>query len=42
MIKNKYVVRSIISDKKLWYFSADIKAVKIAEFTKISEKPSTK
>ena len=26
----------------LWYFSADIKAVKIAEFTKISEKTINK
>ncbi len=41
-MKNKYIVRSRISEKKfreiLWYFSADIEAVKIAEFTDISEK----
>ena len=40
-MKNKYIVRSRISEKKfreiLWYFSADIEAVKIAEFTDISE-----
>ena len=41
-MKNKYIVRSRISEKKfreiLWYFSADIEAVKIAEITDISEK----
>ena len=41
-MKNKYIYRSRISEKKfrkiLWYFSADIEAVKIAEFTDISEK----
>ena len=41
-IKNKYIYHSRISEKKfreiLWYFSADIEAVKIAEFTDISEK----
>ena len=40
-MKNKYIIRSRISEKKfreiLWYFSADIEAVKIAEFTDISE-----
>ncbi len=45
-IKNKYIVRSRISEKKfreiLWYFSADIEAVKIAEFAKISEKTINK
>ena len=41
-MKNKYIVRSRISEKKfreiLWYFLADIEALKIAEFTDISEK----
>ena len=45
-MKNKYIVRSRISEKKfreiLWYFSADIEAVKIAEFTNISEKTINK
>ena len=41
-MKNKYIVRSRISEKKfreiLWYFSSDIEAVKIAEFNNTSEK----
>ena len=41
-MKNKYITRSRISEKKfreiLRYFSSDIEAVKIAEFTNISEK----
>ena len=41
-MKNKHIVRSRILEKKfreiLWYFSADIEAVKIEDFTKISEK----
>ena len=45
-MKNKYIYRSRISEKKfreiLWYFSADIEAVKIAEFTDISEKTINK
>ena len=45
-MKNKYIYRSRISEKKfreiLWYFSSDIEAIKIAEFTNISEKQSTK
>ncbi len=45
-MENKYIVRSRISEKKfreiLWYFSADIEAVKIAEFTNISEKTINK
>ncbi len=45
-IKNKYIYHSRISEKKfreiLWYFSADIEAVKIAEFTDISEKTINK
>ena len=45
-MKNKYIVRSRISEKKfreiLWYFSSDIEAVKIAEFTNISEKTINK
>ena len=45
-LKNKYIVRSRISEKKfreiLWYFSSDIEAVKIAEFTNISEKTINK
>ena len=45
-MKNKYIVRSRISEKKfreiLWYFSADIEALKIAEFTVISEKTINK
>ena len=45
-VKNKYIVRSRISEKKfreiLWYFSSDIEAVKIAEFTNISEKTINK
>ena len=45
-MKNKYIVRSRISEKKfreiLWCFSADIEAVKIAEFTDISEKTINK
>ena len=45
-IKNKYIYHSRISEKKfreiLWYFSADIEAVKIVEFTDISEKTINK
>ena len=45
-MENKYIVRSRILEKKfreiLWYFSADIEAVKIAEFTNISEKTINK
>ena len=45
-MKNKYIIRSRISEKKfreiLWYFSANIEAVKIAEFTNISEKTINK
>ena len=45
-MKNKYIYRSRISEKKfreiLWYFSADIEAVKIVEFTNISEKTINK
>ena len=45
-MKNKYIVRSRISEKKfreiLRYFSADIEAVKIVEFTDISEKTINK
>ena len=45
-LKNKYIVRSRISEKKfreiLWYFSSDIEAVKIVEFTNISEKTINK
>ena len=42
-VKNKYIVRSRISEAKfLWYFSSDIEAVKIAEFTNISEKTINK
>ena len=45
-MKNKYIVRSRISEAKfkeiLWYFSSDIEAVKIAEFTNISEKTINK
>ena len=45
-MKNKYIYHSRISEKKfreiLWYFSADIEAVKIAEFTNISEKTINK
>ena len=37
-MKNKYIVRSRISEKNfreiLWYFSSDIEAIRIAEFTK--------
>jgi hypothetical protein len=40
-MKNKYIIRSQISEKKfgeiLWYFLSDIEVIKIAEFTKISE-----
>ena len=45
-MKSKYIVRSRILEKKfreiLWYFSPDIEAVKIAEFTNISEKTINK
>ena len=45
-MKNKYIYHSRISEKKfreiLWYFSANIEAVKIAEFTNISEKTINK
>ena len=45
-MKNKYIYHSRISEKKfreiLWYFSADIEAIKIAEFTDISEKTINK
>ena len=45
-LKNKYIICSRISEKKfreiLWYFSSDIEAVKIAEFTTISEQTITK
>ena len=45
-LKNKYIVHSRISEAKfkeiLWYFSSDIEAVKIAEFTNISEKTINK
>ena len=45
-VKNKYIVHSRISEAKfreiLWYFSSDIEAVKIAEFTNISEKTINK
>ena len=41
-LKNKYIVRSRISEKKfreiLKYFTQDVEATKIAEFTNISEK----
>ena len=41
-MKNKYIVRSRISEKKfreiLKYFTQDVEATKIAEFTNISEK----
>ena len=44
--KKKHIFRSRNSEKKfreiLWYFSSDIKAIKIAKFTIISEKQSTK
>lgn len=40
-MKNKYIIRSQISEKKfreiLWYFLSDIEVIKIAKFTKISE-----
>ena len=45
-MKNKYIIRSRISEKKfreiLWNFSSDIEAVKIVEFTNISEKTINK
>ena len=45
-MKNKYIIHSRISEKKfreiIWYFSADIEVVKIAEFTNISEKTINK
>ena len=45
-MKNKYIYRSRISEKKfreiLKYFTQDIEATKIAEFTNISEKTINK
>mgnify|MGYP001680129773 FL=1 len=45
-MKNKYIIHFRISEKKfreiIWYFWADIEAVKIARFTKISEKTINK
>ena len=45
-MKNKYIVRSRISEKNfreiLWYFSSDIEAIRIAEFTNISRKTINK
>ena len=45
-MKNKYIVRSRISEKKfreiLKYFTQDVEATKIAEFTNISEKTINK
>ena len=45
-MKNKYIDRSRISEKKfreiLWYFLSDIEAVKMVEFTDISEKTINK
>ena len=42
LMKNMYIIRSRISEKKfreiLKYFTQDIEATKIAEFTNISEK----
>jgi len=45
-MKNMYIIRSRISEKKfreiLKYFTQDIEATKIAEFTNISEKTINK
>ena len=41
-MKNKYIIRSRISEKKfrsiLWYFCLDLEATKIAKITNVSQK----
>ena len=45
-MKNKYIIRSRISEKKfrsiLWYFCLDLEATKIAKYTNISRKSINK